>query len=453
MKNLNTLLALAASSSLCTIALGQSRQIPAPAQSKPMAILNARIHNPPASVDSSEERLIERGYVLFDEGRILDVGEGDPENLGENWVEFDASGLELYPGLIAGPTQLGLLETAQVRATDDRSETGAQHPEIQAWLAINPDSDLIPVARSSGIMTALVFPSTATIGAQPAAIRLDGWTTEDLAIKRSLGTIIEWPLMHVVQSNWVKRSESDQRRLANDRLKAINTFFDDAQTWLSARESDPTVPFNARFDAIAPVLRGEAPVFIDASRESQIRAAIAWAKRRNLKAVIVGGLGATACASLLAQNDVPVILRGTHRLPLNRHDRVDSIFTVPQALHAAGVLFSIGTDGSEPAHVRTLGHQAATAAAYGLPRAAALRAVTLSPAEIVGLGDQLGSIEPGKRATMILTTGDPLEITSETLVAFIDGRRIDLGDRQKEMAHKYREKLRQRRPASAPDEG
>ena len=212
------------------------------------------------------------------------------------------------------------------------------------------------------------------------------------------------------------------------------------------------MPFNARFNAIAPVLRGEAPVFIDASRESQIRAAIAWAKRRDLKAVIVGGLGATMCASLLAQNDVPVILRGTHRLPLNRHDRADSIFTVPQALHAAGVRFSIGTDGSEPAHVRTLGHQAATAAAYGLPRAAALRAVTLSPAEIVGLGDQLGSIEPGKRATMILTTGDPLEITSETLVAFIDGRRIDLGDRQKEMAQKYREKLRQRRPASAPDE-
>lgn len=423
-------------------ALAQSRQVPAPQQAKPIAIVHATVHNPPADVDGTEEVVLQDGYVLFDEGRILATGTGTPANL-EGFDVLDAAGLHVYPGLITGPTQLGLVETLQVRATDDTSELDAEHPEVAAWVSINPDSDLIPVTRSSGILTALVFPSGGSIGAQPSAIRLDGWTTEDLVIERSLGIIVSWPLMHPISARWSRRSRGDQGMRTDEQLKAIDEFFDDAEAWNAARKHDPTVTFNARFAALAPVLEGERPVFIDASRASQIESALAWARKRGLRPVIVGGFAAGSCAQLLAEQDVPVILRGTHRLPLNRHDRHDAPFTAAEQLRAAGVLFSIGNDGSEPAHERGLGHQAATAAAYGLPRGAALRAVTLSPAEIVGLDDRLGSIEPGKAATLIVTTGDPLEITSETLVAFIDGRRIDLDDRQKELVSKYREKYRQ----------
>ena len=421
---------------------GQSREIPAPEQEQAIAIVNATIHNPPAEIDGTEERIIDRGYVLFKDGRILRVGSGDPGEL-DGFDLLDADGLHIYPGLVTGPTQIGLVETLQVEATDDRRELDDQHPEVSTWLAINPDSDLLTVARSAGILTALVFPSGGTIGGQPSAIRMDGWTTEDLAIDKSLGVVINWPLIHPVSSRWSRRSRGDQSARSAAQIKAINDYFDAAAAWNAAREADPKTPYNARHAALAAVLQGEQPVFIDASRASQIESAVAWAESRGLKVVITGGTAAGSCAPLLAERNVPVMLRGTHRLPLNRHDPPEAPFSTPEELRAAGVLFSIGPGDPDPAHDRGLAHNAATAAAYGLPRGAALRAVTLSPAEIAGLGDELGSIERDKAATLLVTTGDPLEITSDILVAFVDGRRIDLDDRQKTLVRKYREKYRQ----------
>lgn len=420
----------------------QSRQVPAPRQDVPIAIINATLHNPPSEVDGSEEILIEDAYVLFDEGRILAIGSGRPENL-EGYEILDADGLHVYPGLVSGPSQLGLVETLQVRATDDRRELDDMHPEVNAWVAINPDSDLIPVARSSGILTALVFPSGGVLGGQPSAIRLDGWTTEDLAIERSIGSTIRWPLMYPVENSFSRRGWGDQAGRSAEQLEAIETFFDEAEAWHAARNADETVPFNARFESVGSIIRGERPVYIDASRASQIEAAVAWAKRRGYRAVIVGGTAAPDCARLLAEENIPVIYRGTHRLPMTRHAGHDAVFTAPEKLRRAGVLFSLGNADSEPAHERNLAHQAGTAAAYGLPPGAALRSITLSPAEIAGIDHELGSLEPGKAATLLLTTGSPLEITSETLVAFIDGRRIDLSDRQKQLVEKYREKYRQ----------
>ena len=440
-RRLTTLATLAALAT-CMNASAQSRQIPAPEQARPIAILNATVHNPPAEVDGVDELLIENGHVLFVDGRITSIGSGTPEDL-EGYEILDASGLHVYPGLVAGPTQLGLIETMQVDATDDRRELDNEHPEVTTWLAINPDSDLIPVARSAGILTALVFPSGGTIGGQPSAIRLDGWTTEDLVMERSLGIVVNWPLVHPISSRWSRRSGFDQSSRSAEQIEEISTFFDDAEAWNNAREHDETVPFNARFAAMKPVLDGDLPVFIDASRASQIESAISWANKRDLKIVIVGANGSGSCAELLAEQDIPVILRGTLRLPLNRHDRTDSPFTTASELHEAGVLFSIGNSEGEPAHERWLAHHAATAAAHGLPRGAALRSITLSPAEIMGLDSEIGSLEPGKCATLLVTTGNPMEITSETLVAFIDGRRIDLDDRQKQQLRKYREKYRQ----------
>ena len=167
----------------------QSRQFPAPRQSRPIAIINATVHNPPAEIDGTDEVVLENGFVLFDEGRILTTGSGDPGNL-DGYDVLDAEGLHVYPGLISGPSQIGLVETLQVRATDDRSELDNMHPEITAWVAVNPDSDLIPVARSAGILTAMVFPTGGTLGGQPSVIRLDGWTTEDLVLDRSIGSLI-----------------------------------------------------------------------------------------------------------------------------------------------------------------------------------------------------------------------------------------------------------------------
>ncbi|MEC8558908.1 MAG: amidohydrolase family protein [Planctomycetota bacterium] len=423
----------------------QSRQVPAGRQSAPTVIVNGTLHNPPPERSGRDEVVVEDAWIMFEDGRITQVGTGEME-IPDGCEVLDAEGLHIYPGLIAGPTQLGLIETEQVRATDDTTELDSEHPEIQAWVAINPDSDLIPVARSSGIMSAVVFPGGGIISGQPSMIRLDGWTTEDLTIRESLGVIVNWPMMNPVTSRFVRRSASDQKKRSAERVKRIDTYFDDAEDWLKAREADPSIPWNTRYAALSGVISGEVPVYLDASRPSQIESGVAWAKGRGYRVVIVGGAGSGSCARMLAEEDVPVMLKGTHRLPLARHHAHDEIYGTPERLREAGVLFSIGNSESgafAPAQERDLAHQAASAAAHGLPAGAALRSVTLSPAEIAGVGDELGSIETGKSATLIVTTGNPLELTSEVLVAYVDGRRIDLSDRQKMLAEKYREKYQQ----------
>ena len=180
----------------------QSRQVPAAQQSSPTAIVNTTLHNPPAEREGADEVVLENAWVLFDDGKIVEIGAGEPQ-LPEGCGILDGEGLHVYPGLIAGPTELGLIETEQVRATDDTTELDAEHPEIQAWIAINPDSELIPVARSAGVLTAIVFPGGGTIRGQPSMIRLDGWTTEELSIRDTLGVIINWPMMNAVTSRFV----------------------------------------------------------------------------------------------------------------------------------------------------------------------------------------------------------------------------------------------------------
>ncbi|MEC7352235.1 MAG: hypothetical protein VYD99_03845, partial [Planctomycetota bacterium] len=268
----------------------QSRQVPAGRQSAPTVIVNGTLHNPPPERSGRDEVVVEDAWIMFEDGRITQVGTGEME-IPDGCEVLDAEGLHIYPGLIAGPTQLGLIETEQVRATDDTTELDSEHPEIQAWVAINPDSDLIPVARSSGIMSAVVFPGGGIISGQPSMIRLDGWTTEDLTIRESLGVIVNWPMMNPVTSRFVRRSASDQKKRSAERVKRIDTYFDDAEDWLKAREADPSIPWNTRYAALSGVISGEVPVYLDASRPSQIESGVAWAKGRGYRVVIVGGAG------------------------------------------------------------------------------------------------------------------------------------------------------------------
>jgi imidazolonepropionase-like amidohydrolase len=238
------------------------------------------------------------------------------------------------------------------------------------------------------------------------------------------------------------RSEEQQRRDIKDDLDAVEKVFDDAQAYIKAKDADPTIATDLRYEAMRPELKGEKPIFVSAAMASQIESAVAWGQRRGLKIVIVGGDQADQVSALLKKHDVPVIIGEIHRLPMHRQDGFDQPYALPARLHEAGVRFCIANNG-EPAHERNLNHMAGTAAAYGLPKDEALKAVTINAANIIGVGAQLGSLEPGKSATLIVTSGDPLEITSDTLIAFIDGRRIDLGSRHKALYEKYREKYKQ----------
>ncbi len=417
-------------------AAGQSRQVPAPPQARPVVITGAAVHT--VSGPTFEE-----GYVVFEGGVITAAGAGPaPEVAGAEVVA--ARGLHVYPGLIAADTNLGLTEIGSIPVTQDYSEPGDITPEVRAAVAINPDSDLIPVARSNGILTALLLPRGGLVGGRGAVIRLDGWTWEQMAIAPDAGLVINWPRTEPELRESRRRPakpEKEQRQEIEKRLEQIERLFDDAAAYFKAADADPAQDRDLRYESMRDVIAGRAPVFVRASSQGQIESAVSFALRRGLRIVIVGGRDADRAAAMLRENDVPVIITGLHHLPNRRDEPYDEPMTLPARLYEAGVRFAIAS-GAGAAHERNLNHNAGTAVAYGLPPDAALRAVTSSAAEIVGIGPTHGTIEPGKAATLIVTTGDPLQITTDVAIAYIDGRRLDLGDRHKALFEKYLKKYR-----------
>jgi imidazolonepropionase-like amidohydrolase len=421
--------------SLTAAGFAQSRQIPAPPQTQPVVIHSAVVH-------TVADGTIDDGYVVFEDGVITEVGSGAPPDV-DGATRLNAGGMHVYPGLIASDTSLGLEETGAVDVTRDHTEYGSVRPEVRAAVAINPDSDHIPVTRANGILTAMVLPQGGLVSGRASLVRLDGWTWEDMTIDAEAGLVVSWPTVEPVSRPWMRTSIAQQQKEIRENLDEIDRLFDEAEAYVAARDHDPTVAPDLRYEAMRPGLAGGKPIFVRAARASQIESAVAWAQRRGYAIVIVGSTEADRVLPLLTKHDIPVVVPGVHRMPSARHGDYDEPFRLPLKLHEAGVRFAIAAGSGGSAHERNLNHQAATAAAYGLPKDAALRAVTLGPAQIFGVADRLGSIEPGKAATLIVTSGDPLEITTDTLVAFIDGRRIDLGNRQKTLYAKYREKYRQ----------
>ncbi|HVZ94092.1 MAG TPA: amidohydrolase family protein [Phycisphaerales bacterium] len=407
----------------------------APPQSQPITITNVTIHTV-AGAD------IRDGTLAFDRGTITGVGPVSPV-AGARVI--DGKGLHVYPGLIGANTLMGLTEVNAARATIDFSETGDVTPEVRAAVAVNPDSTIIPVTRSNGVLVTALLPMGGSIPGRASVIRLEGWTWEDMAIRDDAGMVVNWPGVRPIRSRFTARSEEDQTdetRAARDRIEDA---FSAAAAYVKTRDADSSVPVNLQWEAMRRVLERKAPVFIRANQVDQIQSAVNWAVGRNLRTIIVGGADAPLAADLLKKYDIPVIVTGTFSLPRRGDAPYDDSYTLPARLEAAGVrwcLASIG-GGFETPHERNLPYHAAMAVAYGLDPKVALRSITLSPAEILGISDKYGSVEIGRSATFIVTDGDPLEITTQVKMAFIDGREIDLTDKQKALNEKYLEKYRQ----------
>lgn len=440
MKNTSMKSLIAAASLMLAVGAGAQDLVhKAPPQSRPIVIENATIHTVSGGV-------IEGGTVVFDSGvitQVLRAGErvrvrGDAERI-------DAAGKHVFPGFISAVTGLGLVEVNSVRATVDTSEVGAIKPEVRGAVAVNPDSTLIPVARTGGVLTAGVFPSGGVIPGRASVMRMDGWTWEDMTITDDAGLIINWPRVRPINSPFVQQSAADQRKRSDEQLEQIADHVRAARAYFAARDADPTLLTDLAFEAMRPALQGRTPTFIFAQEYEQIVSAVTWALDENLKPIIVGGADALLAADLLKSNDIPVILTGTHRLPSRRDSPVDEAYRLPIELDAAGVRWCLSTGGGSfgAANERNLPLQAAATVAYGMDPAVALRSITLGVAEILGVSKSLGSIEAGKAATLIIADAPPLDTYMRVEHAFIDGRRIDITNKQTELSDKYREKYKQ----------
>ena len=382
--------------------------------------------------------ILRKTDLLFENGRITQIGRNIAAPSGSE--KIDVSGKRVYPGLILVHSTLGLTEVGAVRATRDMSEVGDITPEVSAHIAYNPDSEIIPTIRSNGITTAQVAPNGNIISGRSCLINLDGWTKEDASEKMYSAMHVNWPSSSVITAWWMDKTAEEQKKENAKKLKRLHDVFEDARAYYMARQANREIKEDLRWEAMLPVFSKEMPVFVEANDYRQIKQAIKFAEDFDLKMVITGGDEAWKLASSLKKAKISVALGFVQATPRYEDDDYDLAYRLPKLLSDAGVKFCL-TGGGRSWYTRNLPFQAGQAVAFGLSKAEALRSVTLSAAEILGVEADLGSLEVGKKATLVVSDGDILDqLTNKVVYEFIEGRKVDLNNRHKELYAKYKEK-------------
>lgn len=406
---------------------------PAFAQSGPprdYAITNATI------VPVSGPR-IPGGTIVIRAGKIQAVGAQVPVPAGVTTI--DGTGLFVYPGLIDGGTRLGLTEISSVPGGEDTQELGDFNPHNEALSAVNPSSTLIPVTRVNGVTTAITSAQGGLIQGYAALIDLTGWTPDEMAIRRKAAMVMTYPRTGGRGRGGRgggQQSETEAAETMNRQVRQLHDFLTEARAYDRLTQKDRT---NLPYAALGPVLRGEVPVIFDADTEGQIRGVLAVADSFGLKVIIRGGREAWMLAEQLAARKVPVIVGPLTQSP-GGDDPYDAIYASPGVLARAGVTLAFQTN--DAANSRNLPYEAALATAFGLDPEEALRALTINAATIFGVADRIGSLEPGKDATLQVTTGDPLDVRTQVRHVFIRGEMIDMNDRHNTLYQHFRARPR-----------
>ena len=405
------------------------------------AIVNARI----VTVSGAT---IENGTVLIQNGKIAAVGAN--VSIPSVSEKIDGKGLSVFPGMIDANTRLGLVEIGQgLNASVDVAETGTLNANAKAIKGINPHSAHVNVTRVNGITTVLSAPTGGIIAGQAAVINLNGSTQDEMAVVGEFGLLINFPRIATFGGfgpggpQTVDFAEAVKRR--DSQMDDLKKMFHSAENYVRAKDAyakDKTLPYpstDIRLEAMVPYIRGERPVIFTAERERDIRGVVKFVNDLKLKGIIAGGQDAWKVADELKKNNISVIYTNAHNLPVQDDDPYDYLFEAPSKMQAAGVKYCIST-GDGGAEVRDLPYQAGIAGAFGLSKDDALKSVTLYPAQILGLGDKLGSIDVGKVANIVVTDGDILEARTNIKYLFINGRLLPLTSRHTRLFDSFKDR-------------
>lgn len=412
-----------------------------PATAESLLLSNAIVH----TVSSNT---LSPGQVLINDNKIQAVG----ANLSAKADKvIDLKGQHLYPGMIALNSALGLTEIEAVRSTLDMTEVGQYTPDVRSWMAVNPDSELIPVTRANGISHFEPAPQGGIVAGLSGLVVVDGWTTEQMTIKKPAALHVYWPDMSLdtrpkeeFKDESKFKSLEDQAKERRLKIKELDDFFLEARAYAKARQAAkdgvPASGINPPWEAMLPALRGEIPIMVHADEFREIKAALRWAQTNQYKIIIVGGNDASMVLDILSTTKTPVIFERTFALPPHDYDAYDTHFRTPELLRKAGVKFAfgVGNDSFHAAMAKNLPYSAAQAVAFGLPEDEALKSLTLYPAQFLNVADRLGSIEPGKEATLLVSDGNILDIRSNVKQMWIAGRPISLESRHTRLYEKYK---------------
>lgn len=394
---------------------------------------------------------IENATVVIRDGKISAVG--THIDIPADAQVIDAKGLEIYPGLFDPVTQVGLTEVGQVVATVDVSELGDFNPELVAATAVNPASAHIAVTRASGITHVVAAPGApgfelnggGIVSGQASAFNLAGWTMEEMQIQPSVAMVINWPSIQTRTFDFASFSykEKPYAETKKEYDKSVNELSD----WLArvrhyaqARQKGSPALYerDLKLEAMIPVVEGKLPVLVIAAEARDIRNSVEFCSKQNLKMILGDGSEAWKVKDLLKEKKIPVILGPSEQLPSQEDDPYDKPMSQPAELHAAGIPIAFSSFGTS--FSRRLSQYAGTAVAYGLPHEEALKAVTVNAAQMLGLADRLGTIEPGKMANLIVTTGDPLEIRTQLRYLFVNGQLTSTSNRHRDLYEQYRKR-------------
>ena len=423
-----------------TVAKAQVRMT-VPPQSEAVALRGATIHTVTNGV-------IENGTILFENGVIRAIGTDVEIPTGTRVV--DVSGKHIYPGLIDAYSTVGISEIGSVDVSSDVNELGDFNPNVRAEVAVNAESRHIGTTRSAGVLVTLTTPGGGLISGMSSAMSLEGWDWEEMSMESAaaLNVNVNWPNPNPGGGRGrgfgFGPGPQDPPLTYAEQVQQLKDFFAEARAYRDATAAGEEVRTDSRYTAMIPALNGEIPVVVSADGAAQINDAITWAQEEGVRLVIRGGGDAIHVADRLVANDIPVILTSTMAAPGRDYEGYDGAYTMPARLYEAGVRFAI-SGGSGALYTNRLPWEAGVAVAFGLPEEEALKAVTINAAEFMGISDRVGSLEPGKQATLLITTGTPLDMTSDIEQSYIQGREIDMLDIQKFFFQKYMEKVRQNR--------
>jgi imidazolonepropionase-like amidohydrolase len=392
---------------------------------------------------------VENSNLLVIDGKIAEIG-GKSAPKGVRVI--DGKGLQVYPGIVNSATNIGLSEISSIRESVDTGELGDFNPQLRSIVAINPETEHIPVVRANGITAVITLPggggfgggSGGIIQGQAALIHLDGYTYEEMEITRSAAYQMRFPTMQSRSFDFetfqsTRGSFADAKRRFETQMQDIRKFFSDARAYMAAKKAaTPGLKVNVKHEAMIPMLEGKVPVLVTASKEREILAAMAFAEEQKIRIILADVRQPGKAVEQIAAKKIPCILGPVTQLPPEADMSYDFNYALPAQLHKAGVKFAFGSFQNQFA--RNIAYEAASATAYGLPYDEALKAITINAAEIWGVGDKYGSIEKGKAADLLVTDGDPLEVKTSVKMLFIEGRQQNLESKHTRLYQKYKER-------------
>ena len=415
-------------------------QIPGEDQKRPIILKGGILHTVSTDIFEGYDILFSKGKIVRIEKNIMASPETDV---------YDVFGKHIIPGYIAPITRIGLVEIGLVKQTRDFAERGSFNPNVKANVSYNPDSDLIPITRSNGVLVVNSVPAGGRISGQSSVMMLDGWTWEQATLKHPSGLHINWPSMRINYGANVKKSEKQQKEEIQKSIRDLDHMVRDVRAYFQrikqrSRIAGERQKSDLRLESMIPFVVEKKKIFIHADEARQIKSAVEWAKKNDLKIIIVGGSDSWRLTDLLVKNNIPVVIDQVEKIPTRRFEPIHLPYKLPFLLKQAGVQFCLNTIIGYPhdGNIRNLPNEAMRAAAYGLSKSEALRSITLSTAEILGVDDMIGSLDIGKDATFFISETPPMEMNPKILMAFIQGKEVDLNNHQKMLYKKYQEKYR-----------